>query len=374
MGDFNMSCALSGLTIKEGDKIGFIMLKFHYPEYLMGEQFMEHRVGTIYSHQHYVPFLPIVFGEYNAYGRFHHVKKNVTTGIMKDFFHKSVGKVISAVGNASRTVYYDESPIFKLYKPQQVTDVKLGYSSSVEEGLLAYGFEKDVSHEQSYTFSGHTLFQEGNDWFVTTQYKNRSGRTNRLALTHHSREYDDVLDAFGRMTMVFPGFKPSDYRAIYQLINMSGMVVLEEVYTTMMEKIKTWDDFSFRNAQFHESWEEFNTIVAEHTAAVESGEEESNNLAPFKLQNKLIPNFFAEDLKNFLKIDLLDVPILTKYYGTEEIFHAYKTPSLFQAVNRMIEPSLFGEQHGNHEASTVLHDVTGDILDRRSKEQEKDGY
>lgn len=374
MGDFNMSCALSGLTIKEGDKIGFIMLKFHYPEHIMGEQFMDHRIGTVYSHQHYVPFLPIVFGEYNNYGRFHHVKKNVTTGIMKDVFRKSVSKVISAVGNSSRSVYYDESPLFKLYKPQQVTDVKLGYNSSVEEGLLAYGFEKNANRETSYVFGDYTLFQEGNDWFVTTQYNNRSGRTNRLTLAHHSREYDDVLDAFGRLTRVFPGFNPSDYRAIHELINMSGMVVLEEVYTKMMEKIKTWDDFSFRDTRFRESWEEFNAIVAEHTAAVESGEEESDNLTPFKLQNKLISNSFAEDLKDFLKIDLLDVPILTRYYGTEEIFHAYKTPGLFQAVNRMIEPSLFGEQYGNHEASTALHDITGDVLVRRTKEREENGY
>lgn len=374
MGDYSLSCALSGLTIKQGDKIGFVMLKPSYPEPIHSQKLTEPRQCTVGSNEYWIPYLPIVFGEYEGYGTFHEVTRNVTTDFIEDYFHKPTVDVINVIGNRDRTIYYDESPILELYKPQQVTDVELGYNTTIEEGLTTYGFVKDATQEDRYTFENYVLFKKDHNWLVTTTYKNGSGHNNVLRFSRYgTASYDVILDAFARLTRVFPGFKPEDYDAVSTLASMSGMVVLEQVYTSMMKSIKEWDDHYMFDNHFHEGWEQFNKIVSDHETAPKDESAQAFE-SPLKLKNKLIGNFFDDRLREFLKIELENTKLLTRYYGSEEIFNAYKLPNLFQSVNRIIEPSLLGQEFGNHEALRILHAAIGEVLDERDKQREEDGY
>ena len=344
MGDFNVSCGISGLTIDEGDEVGFALLVPSSLEPFHTDKLKEPRRLSINSNDFYSSYLSPVYGVYDNYGRITQVENTVSAQILEEVFGRPAVDVVNAASNDERSAYFRGSPIHDLYHPDKDSGPR--YPKSDEEELLREGFTKDGD---SFIFGKYTI-QSSSHQDYTVLIKNGDRETVR---TWKKSVHETLLEAFSRDTGCYPGFNPKDYEAIHQLMGMSGMFFLKSVFKDMLAQQASWDDFAFGEVWAEKAWTRFKEVVTWDTSDAMKWLD-----VQFRLNDLLTRN---------IKLDGKYIHLLRKYFDRDDEFHETRhLNSMLQSVNRILEPSLTGNQYGNHEASVALHGITAEILAKRT--------
>jgi hypothetical protein len=346
MGDFNVSCGISGLTINEGDKVGFALLVPSSLEPYHTTKLKEPRLMSVNSNDYYSSYVSPVYGVYDNYGRIAQVENTVSAQILEEIFGRPAADVVNAASNDERSAYFHGSPIYNLYYPNK-EEIRTRYPNSDEDELLREGFVKEGD---SFVFGKFTIQSvEAQQYTLISDHGNSRVTTRTVKKSVHKT----VLENFCHTTGCYPGFNPEDYDAIHQLMGMSGMFFLKDIFKGMLTEHASWNDFAGHETWAEKAWTKFKETVTWDTS--DAGK-------------WLDVQFRLDDiLTREIRLDEKHIHLLRKYYDHDDEFHETRhLNAMLQSVNRILEPSLIGNQYGNHEASVALHNITAGILAKRT--------
>lgn len=357
MGHFSVACGISNLSIHEDDKIGFMILDKSNGRFRDAR--LSQNVGTsyhLYSTDLFAPFMAPVFGTYDGYGSLVDMKESKTTEILEEIFGMPASKVIESI-NCSRSIYTKDSEIFKNYftGPARFTS----YNATPEEALSSVGFVKSAKLSKGKT----EVFVLG-DYAISVRsakpFDYWSIRSSKIDVTFVPEFQDNLavnsLEAFAKLTGIYPGYAESSWKNISILKDLHGMFFLEDVFNEMKPYVQDPDNsFKFGKPETQQ-WDEF---IAVMNAA------EKENMDSKKLLKVLDIPRFVQAVTAFPEEHLM---LLRKYEDNYGFLDVHAMMDIMTACNRMFQPSFCGEQDGNNGASSKLNRVTDKILaDRRAR-------
>jgi hypothetical protein len=373
MGSFNVGCGISNLSISEGDKIGFILMKGveDYENAARRRSFQppESRAFRVYATDDYVPFLPPVFGVYDDYGHITDVEESVTTRLIEEFFQRPTEAVLNAVGERRR-LYSSVSAISELYLPEAVRK-KVGLWNGKESTKFkAVGFTvetPEAGFDARYDYLGWKLQKKIVEKSTESFRPDRStwsltlGEKTAFADFEGSPtgDVEDILAVFAGATGLLPGFEESTWDAVKLLEELSGMFFLEEVYTAMD---KHSDTDSEDKPYLTKLEKDLQTFFVNSTKPVDE------DLILFGPSNRFIERSTGLD-------PILHRGLFSHYVGSTEFMTMPRLLLVLQKVNRMLTPSYNGEQFGNNEAALQLNAITANVLAaRKAVYDDEDDY
>ena len=357
MGSFDVGCGLSNLTVHYGDEAGFLILD-KFPRSNGGG--LSSSGKSFLSGSGYLPFLPPVFGVYDDYGRLRQIRESTTTKVLEKLFDRPVEVVMDCLGSA-RGIYDSYDEIYKNYMIPECRSA-VQYDTPIEDVLVAFGFIKDhnTNGDESFVYDAYELVP--NDSRSTWTISDKQTGREFFKVRSGSRA-DDLLEAFGNHTRVYPGFSPNDYERIRLLNRLGGMYFLEEVFVKM-------DEFSntehYMNNFYNRGMARREKELAEFFDHLRK--EEKDNRFPFSGYLE-----FTEDLSRDVSLPRDHWRLLEAYENNENEFHSIvRILRIADSLNRVLAPTYCGEQTGNDRASLMLNHISKQILDVRKKEYEGD--
>ena len=369
MGSFLATCGISNLSIREGDKIGFVLLG-------AGEKHYDQGPGTlalgrsllIYSTDDYRPFLPPVFGEYDDYGGIVNIQPSATTRLLEAKFHLPVEKVLALVGNRQRKVYDSSGPISDAYKASPVIyDNEL----STQEKLLELGFASiqppSPDGIEAYSFQGYILelYKES----VWRLVKEKTSQVVAAALwstsSSRNREVEDLLAKFSGVTHIYPGFAQETWESITILSQLSAMFFLENIFSGMKTKVME-ETYGYRYKTLAETGEEFRDYFA-WVNQVGDTNELYGYFPKYQRSRDFISQKTSFDVMNSGGFGYHME--FKEYMDNNEYMELVAVLDVMNSVNRVLAPTVQAGE-GDNEASQWLNELTDMILsNRRINEQ-----
>lgn len=232
MGSFNISCAVSHLTISPGDKCVFIPLR---PIKYRADR--DRQGGFIVTNNGacavYRPATMPIYGTYDDYGNLRDIEENVTTEALKEYNwpHVEMMEVINSGADlySSDISYWMDEKIAKLVSSYK--DVNL------EKDLTSIGFNKSNDND-TYMYPGHDAKVK----IINNQRKENSFPTFQIILNYpepmaESRIYtfSDILKEYHKKTGYLIGFGANE-KKVKRLRKLSGYFVRRDIYEFMAAK------------------------------------------------------------------------------------------------------------------------------------------
>ena len=232
MGSFNVSCAVSHLSISSGDECVFIPIrpvKFRIDKHRLGG-FICTNSGSCAI---YRPATFPIYGKYNDYGQLSDVKENVTTKALKQY-NLPYEPMIEVI-NSQRDLY-DMYSGTGHWMDKKIAKFQSSYGSktNLEKDLPFLGFKKNSDH--TYTYPGHDC----KVIIIQNKECKDSGSTS-FSWPKFNIEFPDkeiqviltsshsILEEYYKHTGYLIGFG-KNVRKINRLKNLSGCFVRKDVY------------------------------------------------------------------------------------------------------------------------------------------------
>lgn len=144
MGCFEAADGISGITIKEGDKCGLVLLTptSSYPHKTgdKGTTILEPCTSLPGGGpaETFAPYCLPIWGEYNGYGSLENITKDTTVLGLEKYFETTIENILSIVGSG-RSIFDSYSHVHSTYG----TGLSIDYSKPpTEEWMLESGFRK----------------------------------------------------------------------------------------------------------------------------------------------------------------------------------------------------------------------------------------
>lgn len=351
MGSFDVGCGLSNLTIHCGDEAGFLILDKIRSNYgdtpSSGKSFL--------SSGSYLPFLPPVFGVYDDYGRIRNIRASTTTQVLEKLFDRPIEVVMDCLMGA-RGIYDSYDEIYKNYiLPECRSAVQ--YGTPVKDALIACGFIKDhnANGDDSFVYGNYELVPNAqrSTWTISDKQTGRE-----FSKVRSGSNAEDLLEAFGNHTGVYPGFSPKDFDRIRLLNRLGGMYFLEEVFVKM-DKFSSAEHYM---NNFHKRG--MARREKEMVDFFEHLKTQKDNKFPFSGYLD-----FTEDLSRDVSLPMDHWRLLEAYESNgQELLSIVRISRIADSLNRVLAPTYCGEQMGNDRASLMLNHISKQILDVRKAE------
>lgn len=351
MGSFDVGCGLSNLTIHYGDRAGFLILDER-------ARYREDRNSpgkSLTFGDDYLPFLPPVFGTYDDYGRIRNITPSTTTAVLEKIFGRPIEVVMDCL-MGMRDVYDSYGEIYQNYILPECRPAER-YGTPTEETLITVGFEK--TGDNTFVFGDFELALDAKKSTWTISDKESGVKITKVHSTHNT---DDLLNAFGTSTRVYPGFSPDDYERVRLLNRLGGMFFLEDVLVKM-EKFTSATHYmnNFENRGMDRRKDELNEFF-------EYLKTQKDERFPF---SGYLP--FTEDFRRDSSFPMEHWALLEVYESDPDALLSMVTiKRTASSVNRVLAPTYCGEQTGNDRASLMLNLIEKQILDARKEEYEKE--
>lgn len=360
MGSFDVACVISDLTIRYGDKVGFMLIDESQVVKAYRARDLIPEAGWIHyglEFDGYKPYLPPVFGEYDDYGHVVNVEDSQTTQFIEKLFRKPIEIVIKCVGS-NRDIYSSHGAVLDHYFTGDKSFSE--YGANTKESLLALGFTHSVTTggRDSFHFDGYEIVTVDDK---AENYIIRDVSTERVVLdSFYARDLEKLLSIFGHYTHRYPGFDPEDYWAIRKLYSLSGTFFLKDVYT----KMSTGNVVdSYRVTRFEElkaEWQEFREFILDP-----ANERQVAFMSGLDYKFDTIQNLTRDTAFDYEKL-----ASLVEFDDPAEIWRTIEIRNILDSVNKVLLPNHCGEQHGNDEASDYLAKISRKILKKRRDEEE----
>lgn len=345
----SISCGLSNLSLKVGDKVGFLILEKNE----LGTNLSPESTHGIsdFNKALYKPFLPPVFGELSNYHEVINIEDSVASSTIEHLFHRSVTDVLRCISSpvslyshrsAFYDVYFSADRDWRIYgTPRKVSLEALGFRS--------HDFSANVEY---YSFDDYTIIIEpskddrGNllpkfTWAIT---ESQTG----LHLTEPFVTSDIVIvmDRFSQATGLYPGFEKEDYERIALLNSLSVMFFLTEVYEPMRDYLNKTDYPSERKELFFSHWRHL-------MVSMKNGENNEK-----LIRDKISPYLWDTSLP-------MDIELLSRFKDPDDLYPIHEFIEVAGMLHKVITPSVWGTVFSTDEASQELNEVTYTILAKR---------
>lgn len=353
MGSFNVGCGMSNLTVHEDDEVGFILLteKETFPTHV--KRAPETRTGHLYATDLYDPYLPPVYGTYDDYGNIAALEESPTTQVIEAIFNRPALAVINAVGQ-DRGLYSTYGTIAPLYLPEATLAVLGNYHSTEAEEFAALGFTEapaQAPYTSAYRYQDYEVrAQPAQNTGLPPEYKKFQWDIVRVSTGEVVLEdllalngLEELFSSFAVLTGLLPGFAQEDWAAVKELQRLHGMFFLKRIYGAVAEPILEEDWSPDRLVRWEARLE---------GALLDREQGMSYSAHEFELQRTVGMRGATWDK-------------LKPLVGTGEYSEILRVLSVMGALNRMLMPSLNGEQFGNDGASRLLAEASMEILTER---------
>lgn len=363
MGSFNVGCGISNLSINEGDKMGFVILKKSSP--------LERDSVNMGHHNnldYFMPVLPPVFGVYGDYGGMENIERSVTVEIIEDKFGVPLDVFMDCM-SCHRTIYSDSGAINRnFFKGDRSW---AGYDVEPATSFVKLGFTKqdDVNGLEVFSMDGFEIRQRfeliNNDpdlkmyhWAIVTS------ATGEVLLDDLAGQFPDYLmDAFAKLTGLHPGFEAEDIERIKQLSSFHGMFFLKDVYEDMLGFMEANDD-EYELSRYKSMWDGLRKVM---TASEDVLQDEKNAPEFMGYINRM---FRAVDNLTAFPLEYRDQ--FNRYGDGYEFNHIFTLPKVMSSINRMLMPSLNADQFGDDHAAMRAAEITQAVLKKRIRVQAED--
>lgn len=115
MGDFNVTCGISNLSINYGDRVGLVVLiptrlsRGYADSRVQGSMFY---IGPC---DYFTPFGASVYGTYDSYGSIENIERTASVEFLEGFFGKDIETIINCVSGDARSLDDSYNPIHQHY-------------------------------------------------------------------------------------------------------------------------------------------------------------------------------------------------------------------------------------------------------------------
>lgn len=351
MGSFNVGCGISNLSINEGDEIGFVILGKNENKETHGQSYYN------YATDLYQAFLAPVYGKYDDYGNITDVEPSLTTEVIENMFHRPVETVLNCI-SSQHDIYDPQGQIFQQYSnPNKSWEVWEPFSNSA---ALELGFTHTKGDND-----GHDIYTMG-DFILVIRTSKASKLTPKgswslyISGADHPTIQDsplsnlgEMLEEFGRITGMYPGFDSSDYDAIRVLNELHGMFFLKEFYDGMKEYALEDKYQQLIFGRLKELWDgAFVMMQSPDEGAFPAEEVEwMTHCLERILRDSSFPIHKFHELRTYGNAgEFLEIHVLNSIMGT---------------VNRMLMPTLCEVSWGDNVASVRMNNISDRILSRR---------
>lgn len=349
MGSFNVGCGISNLSIDEGDKIGFVIIKKSTPLYGSSNA-----MGHFSNLDYFMPVFPPVFGEYGDYGSMINIERSVTVEILEDKFGIPMNAIMDCI-SCSHNIYSDAGGIYKYYFKGDRSWQGWGVEPAVSFAKLGFIQRDDVDGREVFALGGFEIrqrFELMKDhpdiklWYWSV-VRSKTGEV--LVPEFMSQSVDAIMDCFAKVSGICPGFTDESVESIKHLQSFSGMFFLKDVYEDVLSFMEENNDEY--NLNFYKSmWD--NLRKAGTTSKRTTG-----SFGRIPTMSMVIKDLtlFPDKYFNQLK----------RYGDTYEFNHIFTLPRVMLSLNRMLMPSLNGEQFGDNDIALRATEITQSILEKR---------
>lgn len=364
MGHFSVSCAISGLNIREGDEIGFMPIIESGRHPRDGRPVSGHKYH-VYSTDEFIPYLPPVYGRYDGYGGIEGLQESLTTKVIEKLFDRPAERVLNALG-ADRDAYSTANDISTLYMDKKLHKMLETFRIPDSELLTHLGFK-------SLDYPGFEEVYSLGDWILAKHPLESPEFPSDLKLyrwTMMSQDavvqfadmpayngLGDILSAFAHYSGEYPGFPKEDSQRMTLLSSLSGTYFLKEAYEGMRETAmkQLWKPNSLEEV-------EKKLLEAFAFAKLTTKSEE-------EFQADIVRSLggYGKPMQTWDELKYLLLYVDGSEYREMDVFTL-----VLSAANRMLHPTYTGWQDGNDPEMRTLLEVSMDILKRRAREYEED--
>lgn len=344
MGSFGVACGLSNLAIRERDRTGLILLNpVTQPYPSLGPK------PELYSVQDgFKPFLPAIYGTYNDYGAIENIERNRTVELMENLFNQDIGTIMECFYDTRSPYDHNSSIWFTYHKTGAFAATRL------TDRLTCYGFTiyRETNDVIDYVYDEYHLIysKKARDWTLSLQI---GEMVSVMEVFSRFKSIEEILDSFSRRTAKYPGFDKKDFFAVKMLSSLNGMYfhagIAEEFVPEVMNStspLRKWAKIARRG------WDDYSVRFTEN-----DGDDETYN-EDFDYTYDEVFKFPPSKYKE----------MFAAYEGDpSEMMDALSLAMAMKQVNRKMEPSLLGTQHGNDEASRILMEISLNLLDRENR-------
>lgn len=342
MGSFDISCAISKLSVGYGDKVGLLPIvkdPYAYDSHLSYTGTKEPGTSVI-LHTGYKAFCPPIYGTYDDYGYLTNIKPSPVTKYLENITGKTIEEVAKCISNR-RGVYDDYSEIFKTFAPE-------GFEPKSENDLTSCGFVQDPENVKVFLFQGYALDTEKRT--ITTP----NGNVKNISRgTVHGTS---LLQSFGDITGVWPGFEEKDWEAITLLYGLGGQHFLPKIVNSIVEHLDTSDDY------FYTSGKDRLKTAWDKTGETFANRKPEDIILGFHVpMTEIMRDFWASPYAHEFEDYFNQV-------GYEPTLELYKLNAVYDATLTLVYPGVYGQQGGNDEAMLALNKASQKIIKKRLKE------
>ncbi len=368
MGSFNVSCGISGLSINEGDRVGYLILR--KPHSAIKNTIQTNGKGDsnyLYCDALFSPFLPPVYGTYNDYGGVEDLDENITSKFLEKRYGIPIKDIIESI-SVSREIYYDDAPIYKNFIANEHKNSNSQWRTPIGEELEVLGFTKINQNE--YKFKDKSIYLDSSSSSTNYEFREYVGTSststpfimNGKAYSGYATSWYALAHNFALVTGYLPGIPEELWKNVWELYSFSGMYFLPGAYDAVYEIIKDEYFEKKERERFNKEWSDFIEQLLD---------------PPIKIGFSSSFNYGGEIIQQGTSFPINDKKDLTVYSGETGIAEMRTLRSLnsvMTSVNRMFFPSFNGEQNGNNEASLALAGFNSSFVKSRMKEYEDDEY
>jgi hypothetical protein len=341
MGSFDVSCGLSNLSIREGDRTGLVLL---LPTN-RNKDLEDSSSLVVNVDDRFRPFLTPIYGTYNDYGSLENLERNASVEILEDIFSIPIETIVYVVNTSGRSIYSNYIGDLASALGSTLTPETFGFGVSQDESLTRLGLTVITSNVE-YSFGGYNLvFSKGLSATIT-----KDGETLH---SFHSHSLENVVEMFGDRINNYPGF-PNCGEKIRLLKSLSGMFF----YAPIFDELKQFpeDEWTAQGTQRVNEEVEKYFVFRKVAAAASQGEDDR----VFFTNSFLVPDVIRR-MFHFNS----DADLLLKYEGTQEIQELSKLMTLMTQTNHALSPTMYAGQEGDSAVSVALHKAALKVITDR---------
>lgn len=385
---YNMSCGISGISIKEGMEVSFIPLQ--PVRYRQKKNVLSPRTKLIYPNDIFNPFTFPIKGKYNGYGSVEDIEENVFTEQLKARYGLTMEQIIQAI-SCDRKLTDPNGYVHEYYaitrRPNTLEEVgfqkgeRYGYEGFENPRLPEYfvlARMEPVTKNQTLPLGvsiAELEFQQAKDHFSII----KDGILVEMGSSAFFAK--EVLNSMAELTGIYLNYKPEDQIKIQELSQMSGMVILEEIYQFAISKHDgfsdyTWNEIQEDVANDKKKIEEGLITHADLKARFSAGENidvfEVSGSYPFSSFN--MGEYYSLDQVrrwNYKVFRELLLPVFEN--NTEEFFTEVLNFNILyttmMAMGKHFTPALSGKEMGNY-AIKALAEKTLSVVERLTSEED----
>lgn len=246
MGCFNVSCGISKITIKEGERAFLLPLERN----CMTNEFSTSQF--LYPNDIYNPFCFPIEGIYNDYGSLEKIKHNENTKILEKFLDISIEDFVGLLTDNRRDVLDEYSNFNKIFfKNKDILSDKYSF----KEFLMELNFEE---REEGYFYknTGFVIIEEKNEWSINHKNKYGINPINYEELPYGNfynlskqKDLKDLKESFFKIFKMVSNITLGIIKEkTYEIVsNLSGMFIHGEVFDFMTKEdlINSKKDITF---------------------------------------------------------------------------------------------------------------------------------